>query len=208
MAEIVYTYENPVNARDIARLAKAMEDGKVIAYPTDVNWAFGAKVTSKKGIERLRALKPSHPKDRPFSLLFSSISQVSEYAEVDTAAYRILKKLFPGPYTVLLPSARGLPKQIFDKRSVVGVRIPERELLSALVEKLGVPIITTSAPEKPDGQPFRYGYEVDAAFGHALEYVAELGGEVNVAETTVVELVEGDVVLVRQGAGAVDDLLS
>ena len=206
MVDVVYTYENPVSERDIDKIVACLNNDGVIAYPTDVNWAFGVKATSKKGLDSVLSLKPSHPIEKPLSLIFHSISQVSEYAEVDNFAYRVLKKILPGPYTVILPRTKSLPKQLDDKRKVLGVRIPKREILKHVVEKLGVPLATTSVylEKKYEGPVF--GYQIDEIFGHALDMVVDLGSEMEARETTILDMSEGGINVIRQGVGPIEGL--
>lgn len=206
LAVIIYTYEDPVSERDLAKLVKCLNEDGVIAYPTDVNWAFGAKATSKKGLSRIKLLKPAHPKEQPFSLIFHDIRQVSDYAQIDGSAYRVLKKTLPGPYTIILPRSRSLPKQLDDKRDVVGIRVPARPLLRELVERLQVPLATTSCPDI-DGKSPIYGYQVDEVFGHGLDYIADLGLESQGGETTVFEMLNGELNVIRQGLGPIDPLV-
>lgn len=203
MATTIYTYENPVSEKDISRIVEILNNDGVICYPSDVNWAFGAKATSKKAIDKLVKLKPNHPKDKPFALVFSSISQVSEYASVDNFAYRHLKKLLPGPYTIILPRAKNLPKQLDDKRRVVGVRVPNRELVLKIIEALEVPLVTSSVPENADNSYCTQGFEIEEKFGHALDGIIELGIVVDHQETTVLDLSEGELCVIREGVGPI-----
>jgi tRNA threonylcarbamoyl adenosine modification protein (Sua5/YciO/YrdC/YwlC family) len=212
MVQHLYTYNDPPSERDLGLILKVLTDGGVIAYPTDENWAFGCDAASSKALDRIHALKPSHPRERPFSLLCSSISMAAEVANIDHQAYRILRKAWPGPYTVLLTAARNLPRQIKDKRRIVGVRIPSCKLLLTVVERFGRPLATTSVPQvldpaQPKGGftiPPHFGYEVFEAFGHALDLIIDLGDELSGLESTVVDMADGNVEIVREGAGNPD----
>jgi tRNA A37 threonylcarbamoyladenosine synthetase subunit TsaC/SUA5/YrdC len=122
----------------------------------------------------------------------------------------VLKKAWPGPYTVLLTAARNFPRQLKDKRRVVGIRIPDSPLVLALVEKLGRPLATTSVPcqqvaagEETDGlEPLpRMGYEVMEAYGHGLDLLLDLGSELPGVETTIIDYTTGVPELIRKGAG-------
>jgi len=213
MGEHLYTYINPVHDNDVAKACKVIENGGVIAYSTDFNYAFGCDASKSTALERVKNLKPHHPKERPFSLLCSDISMVSEYAIVENAVYRVLKKAWPGPYTVLLPSSKSLPKQLHDKRKIVGIRIPQNPLLLAIIEKLGKPLATTSVPNISahdsegnlvDRSP-HFGYEVFENFGHALDIVLDLGEEVLGMESTIIDLSEDGVTeIIRLGVGDPD----
>lgn len=204
MADHIYTYDDPPSERDLARALRVLEDDGVIAYPTDVNWGFGCDCVSSKALDRIHALKPGHPRDRPFSLICSSISMAAEYANIDGVAYRLLKKAWPGPYTVLLTANKNFPRQLKDKRRVVGIRIPDCKMLLTLVEKLGRPLATTSIPPVKAGEfedPPHFGYQVQEAFGHAIDIVLDLGDERLGLESTIVDLTSGGPEIVRRGVG-------
>jgi tRNA threonylcarbamoyl adenosine modification protein (Sua5/YciO/YrdC/YwlC family) len=204
----LYTYDDPPAERDVSRAVRILSDSGVLAYPNDLNWAFGCDAASAKALDRIYMLKPTHPRELPFSLLCSSISMAAEYAVIDNASYRLLRKAWPGPFTVLLNATRQLPRQLKDKRRVVGIRIPTSNLLRTIVERFGQPIATTSVPtinlKLPQGavaQPPKFGYEVFETYGHAIDLVLDLGGELPGLESTIVDLTSGHPTIVRPGAG-------
>jgi len=208
VAKVVYTYINPSSPKDLAEACRVLNNDGVIAYPTDVNWAFGCDPSSKAAIEKIRRLKPHHPKEQPFSLLCSSISMIASIADIDGAAFSVLKRILPGSFTVLLRRNRNLPKQMHDKRKVIGVRIPDCPLLMDLINAYGKPIATTSIPyEMPstseDERFLHYGSDVEEIYGHGLDLILDLGHAVPVNETTILDLSEDEAQVVRQGIGII-----
>lgn len=198
--EHIFTFVDPPSERDLDKACKVLADDGILAYPTDVNWAFGCDAASVKALDRIRQLKPTHPKEQPFSLICASISMAAQFGHVDHAAYRFLKKAWPGPYTVLLQRTQSLVRQLKDKRPVVGIRVPDSPLVLALVERYGKPLATTSIPTV-DGMPLLQGYQVSDEFGHGLNMILDLGDEVSGSESTIIDLSEGAPRLVRLGAG-------
>ncbi len=201
MSEHLYTYDDPPSERDLEKACRVLDRGGVLAYPMGVNWAFGCNASDHKALVRLQRLKPSHPKKQPYSLICSSMSMASTVGNIDHQMYRYLKKAWPGPYTVIVKSNRTLPRQIKDKRQVVGIRIPECPMVLALVEKFGHPLATTSVPEKPDGEPLRMGYEIFDYFGHAIDLLLDLGEELACLDSTIIDFSDGHPILVRKGVG-------
>ncbi|MFK7872076.1 MAG: L-threonylcarbamoyladenylate synthase [Oligoflexales bacterium] len=195
---MIYTWVNPTSEKDMAKACYVLENDGVIAYPTDVNWGFACDVRRAKAVQKLRRLKPSHPKQQPFTLICKDLSMVSELAIVEQPAYRILRRILPGPWTVLLKSQKSLPKQIFDKRENVGVRVPQSPLVLDLIERLGAPLLSTSMPQE---DLLQFGYQVDEKYGHALDLILDLGDAVPWLETSILDLTEHEPILVRHGEG-------
>ena len=202
MARLIYTYVDPPSERDLIEAVRVLREDGLLAYPTDVNWGFGASARSPKALARLFRLKPGHPSDKPLTLLCDSIAMMATVAEIGAPEYRLLRRALPGPFTFLLPRLKGLPKLIHDKRPVVGVRVPQSPLLLALIERLGGPLVNTSVPSTTEQSgDCHYGYQVEAQFGHALDLILDLGEELVSRETTVVDLTAGSPQIVRQGLG-------
>lgn len=201
MAEHMYTYKDPSSQRDLDQIAYILDRGGIMAYPTDLNWAFACNAADTKAIDRIWLLKPHKAKEQPFSLVCKDISMAASLCNIDNAAYPFLKKALPGPYTILLERNRSLPRQLKDKRKVIGIRIPKSSFVHDLIERLGYPLATTSIPATDDGLPFKFGYEVLETYGHALDLVVDLGEEMPGTETTIVDLTEGAPVLIRLGDG-------
>lgn len=152
-------------------------------------------------MDKIRLLKPSHPKSRPFSLLCKDISMASDYGSIGNLHYRLLKKAWPGPYTVLLKSIKTIARQLKDKRKIVGIRIPESPLLQAIIEQLEEPLATTTVPLKKDETPYKMGFEIFEEFGHGLDLCLDLGEELSGLESTVVDLTEDYPEIIREGLG-------
>ncbi len=187
--------------RKIKRAAELLDAGEVIVYPTDTVYGLGCDLFSKKAIERLYQLKQMD-KSHQLTFVCPDLSDISRYAIVDDAQYRLLKRLLPGPYTFILEATREVPKIVQSKKKTVGIRVPNHEVSLALVRELGRPIISTTAAmhgEEPNIDPS----EIDDMFQVAITLDGGVGGMI---PTTVVDLSGGDVVVVREGAGPVDDL--
>ena len=205
MSTHLYTYINPTRERDLDDIIRVLSDDGVIALPMDLSWAFCCDASLPKALARLHLLKPSHPKERPYSLVCNSIAMASHLANIDNAAYRFVKKIVPGPFTVLLERHATLPKQIKDKRRVVGIRIPDAEIVLELIKRYGKPLASTTIPPMRAEDEFSplpgFGWEVEEKWGHALDMVVDIGSEALRQETTIVDLTTGQPEIVRLGAG-------
>jgi tRNA threonylcarbamoyl adenosine modification protein (Sua5/YciO/YrdC/YwlC family) len=131
--------------------------------------------------------------------LCRDLGEVARYTAVDQKAYRLLRRALPGPYTFILPATREVPKQLHSRRRTVGIRVPAHPVAQALVEGLGHPILNTTCGH--DDEVLIDAREIDLRFSPAI--VLD-GGWGNTLHTTIVDLTER--VVVREGAGPVDDL--
>lgn len=208
MATHIYTYTNPTFEKHLRSAVDVLSEDGLLAYPTDVNWACGCQLTSRRGLQRLQALKPFHPKSRPFSLLCSSIKMVAEYADLENSQYRLLRKILPGPYTILLRSHKAAKRLLVDRRELIGVRIPRSDLMLDLINFHEAPILSTSLAKGPAGEEILYGYELERVFGNRIDVLLDLGSEVPFLETTILDCSGGGVELVRQGVGETDSFRS
>lgn len=198
---------NPINPqpRLIEQVAQCLRDGGVIAYPTDTTYGIGCSIFNKKGLERIYQVK-HRDKRKPFSFICADLSEVSRYARLTNLAFKIMKRCLPGPYTFVLEASREVPDLLTTKQKTVGIRIPDNRICLALVQALGTPIVTTSANlsgEDPIGDPL----EIEAMFGGGLDMVVD-GGLLSTDVSSVISLLDGRPELLRQGAGAVDKVLS
>ena len=197
---------NPVypEPRKIRRAVEALEAGHVIGYPTDTVYGIGCDLFSKKSIDRLYQIKRMDPTQK-LSLLCTDLGSVARYAIVEDAAFRILRKYLPGPYTFILEATREVPKMVQTKRRTIGVRIPDHAVIQALISALGKPMMSTTAA--PHGHaPCIDPHEIDDLFpGLSMVLDAGVGGSV---PTSVIDLTGEYPLVVREGAGPVDDFLS
>ncbi len=206
MNEHLYTFINPCNPKHLARIQHILGNHGVISLPMGTNWAFCCDYTSKKGIEKLRRLNPNHPNDRPFSLICSDISMISSVGSVGNQNYRTLHKIFPGPFTTILQSHRQLTKRLREKRQTVGVRIPDETITLEIIKHYGQPLVATSIPLSTNGQVSTMGYQIFEEYGHIIDMVVDVGEELPGTETTVLDLSGDGIVVIREGAGSLEDL--
>ncbi len=193
--------ENP-QARHLERIAELLQKDGVIAYPTDTLFGLGCLASRKKAADRIREIKRRDAK-KPMSLLCANMEMLCKYTRhLDTPTFRVLKHMFPGPYTALLPASREVPNHLASKgkqASVVGLRIPDHSFCLELSKLLGEPIITTSA--NLSGDPvLNTAWEIESELGHALDLVVDCGVPLGEA-STIVDFTGNEPVLVREGAG-------
>ena len=185
--------------RHLERIAELLQRDGVIAYPTDTLYGLGCLVSRKKAVDRIQAIKGRDPK-KPMSILCADMEMLCRYTRhLDTPTFRILKQLFPGPYTAVLPCSHEVPRHLQNKQTV-GLRIPDHVFCRAITHLLGEPIITTSC-NTAGGPPLETSWEIEEALGHSLDLIVDCGEPAGMA-STVVDLCGEEPVLLRMGAGA------
>lgn len=200
---------NP-DTRVIRRAAAILEGGGLVVSPTDTSWSVLCSIASADGLRRLKKLlEPG--RDRPPTVMCSSVKQASELCAIDTAAFRLIKRLVPGPYVFVLPSSNRAAKDFDLRRAELGVRIPDHAVPIALIDSLGHPLLSVTAKrgmldpafgeaDFPEELLFNAGWELEDLPG--VDLILDPGEENERKMATVLDLRGGDAVVLRMGAGA------
>ena len=195
---ITKIYERNPSERELRRVVEVLEHDGIIIYPTDSVYAFGCSLRSPRAIERLRRLRDKGTGS--FAVVFSGLAQVAEYCRVDNAAFRVLKRNLPGPFTFVLPASSRVPDKALERRQTIGVRIPANPIARAIVETLGCPLVTTSVRDEDDVVEYTTDPElIHERYGREVALVVD-GGYGSIVPTTVVDLTQEEPEIVRQGA--------
>jgi len=193
------------STRKIEKAVEVLHAGGVAAYPTDSVYALGCAIEARDAIERIYRAKTMKPSQR-LALICPDLSSASDYARFSQTAFRVAQRIFPGPYTLVLPATRAVPRMLTDaKRRTVGIRITAHPVAQALVQKLGRPLLTTSAVDPITHEPCRDAEEVLERFGNFVDVVIDT--EQTPDQPSTVLEIDGDAItLVREGAGTVEGL--
>ena len=189
--------------RKIRRAAEALEAGGVIAYPTDTVYGLGCDLMNKKAIDRLYQIKQMD-KSHQLAFVCPDLGDIARYAIVENHHYRVLRHFLPGPYTFILEATREVPKLVQSKRKTVGIRIPNSEVIRAITRELGRPVISTTA-QRAGEDPHVDPHEINVAF-KGLDLVLD-GGAGGMVPTTVIDLTQVPPVVVREGAGSIEEFV-
>ena len=192
-------------AQKIKRAVEIVHGGGVAAYPTDSIYALGCALEARDAIERIYKMKKM-AKNQRLALICPDLSTASQYAMLSQTAFRLAQRIFPGPYTLVVPATREVPRTLTDaKRRTVGIRITSHPIAQALAVALGRPLLTTSAISPETGEPCRDAEEILEAFEKHIDVVID--SEQTPAEpSTVIEVDRDQITVLRQGQGPTDDL--
>ncbi len=195
----VINAENP-QARLIKHSVEILRAGGVIAYPTDSSYALGCMLGFKEAQDKIRQIRGVDD-EHLFTLICRNLSELSAYAQVDNAQFRLLKANTPGAYTFVLKATREIPRRLqHPKRNEVGIRVPNHAVTQALLDELGEPLLSMTLQLQGDDEPLNEAWQIREQLEHSVDLVID--SDIHHAGlTTVINLTEAAPVLIRQGAG-------
>jgi tRNA threonylcarbamoyl adenosine modification protein (Sua5/YciO/YrdC/YwlC family) len=206
VAKIIEIHPVDPQPRRIAKVVETIREGGLIAYPTDSSYAFGCHIGDKRAMDRIRRIRRTDKKHN-FTLVCSDLSEISTYARVDNWAYRMVKAMTPGAYTFILPATREVPKRLqHPKRRTIGLRVPDHQFVRAVLEVLGEPIMSSTLLLPGDDLPLTDPHEIDERIGHDIDLIVD-AGPTGIEPTSVIDLSQGTVQVLRVGRGDVSALL-
>ncbi|MBS3921125.1 MAG: threonylcarbamoyl-AMP synthase [Deltaproteobacteria bacterium] len=191
--------KNP-QLRLVRRVIEVLEEGGVIGYPTDTVYGVGCDLFNQEAIRKIHRLKKMEAK-KPLSFICADLKDISRYAHVSNYAYKMMKRLLPGPYTFVLTATKLVPKIAMTKQNTVGIRIPDNNICLSLVRELGHPIISTSV-YKTDESLYNDPAEIAERFAKKLDLVID-GGVIIAEHSSIIDLTDEFPKVIRKGKGDV-----
>jgi len=196
-------YEENPNIREVEKAIRILQDGGIIIYPTDTVYAMGCDALNVRAIEKICKIKGINPQKTNLSIICYDLSNISEYAKVDNATFKLMKRNLPGPFTFILNATNNLPK-IYKNRKEVGIRIPDNNIIRTLVKELGNPILTTSIHDDDEIMEYSTDPElIHEKYENVVDVVID-GGFGNLEPSTVVNCINGEIEITRQGKGILE----
>ena len=191
--------DNP-QPRLIKQAVQLLQSGAILAVPTDSCYALVCQLDDKSGSERLRRVRGVDERHH-MTLLCRDLSEISLYARVDNRQYRMLKAATPGPYTIILEATKEVPRRLsHPSRKTIGLRVPEHRIISALLEQLGQPLLSTTLILPGESEALNDPDLIREQLEHQIELVID-GGGCGMEPTTVIDLTGPEPLLLRQGRG-------
>ena len=200
MAQFFSVHPTHPQPRLIRQAAAILRAGGVIAYPTDSSYALGCQLgdlAAAKRIRQIRGVDDAHH----LTLVCRDLADAGRFTRLDNWQFRIVRQGIPGAYTFLLPGTREVPRRLLHpKRSTIGLRVPDHPVVSALLEELGEPILSSTLIMAGESAPLNDPEVIRERLESRIDGVIDAGP--CVAEpTTIVDLAAEPAVIVRQGRG-------
>jgi len=206
---IIKLYEENPNERQMRQVIECLNDGGVIIYPTDTLYGFGCNIFKQKAIERIAKIKNIDIKRNTFSIVCHNLSQMSDYAKpISNEYFRIIKRALPGPYTFILNANSKVPKHLNRKKKQVGIRIPDNNIPRMLVEMSDSPILSSSIDLS--GEEFEYCTNPELIYEKYQNKIDIMidAGVCGSIPSTVVDMTNNEIEIIRQGKGILEDIFS
>ena len=200
---LIKIYEENPNPKDVAKVVKTLQDGGLVIYPTDTVYAIGCDALNVRAVEKICRMKGVNPQKSNLSIVCYDLSNLSEYAKVSNAAFKLMKRYLPGPYTFILPTSNELPK-IYKNRKEVGIRVPDNRIVRTIVRELGNPLLTMSVHDEED-EVLEYSTDpelIEEKYAGRVDLVID-GGYGGLEPSTVVDCTTDEFTLLRQGKGEI-----
>ncbi|WP_396211941.1 L-threonylcarbamoyladenylate synthase [Flavobacterium sp.] len=206
MSQFIKIYEDKPNEAAVKKVVEILRNGGLVIYPTDTVYGLGCDITNHKALEKVAKIKGIKLEKANLSFICSDLSHLSDYVkQIDTSTFKLLKRALPGAYTFILPGNNDLPK-VFKNKKTVGIRVPDNNIIRAIVKELGNPIISTSIHD--DDEIVEYSTDPELIFEkwqNQVDAVIDGGYGYNIP-STIVDLSGYEPVVIREGKGSLDIL--
>jgi len=193
---------HPVNPqkRLITQACQILRKGGLIVYPTDSGYALGCQIGDKSAMAKIRRIRELDD-EHNFTLVCRDLSEISTYALLNNAMYRIIKVHTPGAYTFILPATKEVPRRLqHAKRKTIGLRIPDNKIALALLEELNEPLMSSTLIMPGEDVTMTDAIDIVDRIGRQVDLVID-GDFCGSEPTTVVEFIDDIPEVVRFGSG-------
>jgi len=193
--------ENP-NYKEIEKVIEILQRGGIIIYPTDSVYGMGCDMHNRKAVEKIAKLKGIKLEKAQFSIIYHSLSQLSEYTRpISNTVFKLMKKNLPGPFTFILNANNKVPELFQSNKRTIGIRIPNNPIVLEIVQEFGSPLLTTSVHD--DDEIIEYTTDpelIHDKYKDSIDLVID-GGYGHNEPSTVVDCTGDEPIITRQGIG-------
>ena len=207
-AQFIKIHPDNPPLKKILEIVDILRQGGIVIYPTDTIYGIGCDLHNARAVERLCQIKGIKPEKANLSFVCSDLTHISDYAKgISTQTYKVMKKALPGPFTFILEASSKVPKFGGVKKKTVGIRVPDNEICLSIVRELGNPIISTSTHDEDEVIEYSTDPElIYEKYRGLVDAVIDAGYGNNIA-STVVDCVDDNFEIIREGAGDLEQYL-
>ena len=184
-------------------IKSALNDSKVIAFPTETVMGLGVLFDDEKAYQLLNQIK-RRPEDKPYTMMLGDKKDIDKYAYLSQRDKKIVEAFMPGPVTLLLKSKDNVPGFVTHNTGVIGVRVPDNKSIREMISYVEKPLLVPSANRSGDKPLVNY-QDVIKEFGDELAYVVKENAG-NSKPSTIIDLTHEDVKILREGPISLRDI--
>jgi L-threonylcarbamoyladenylate synthase len=188
--------DNP-EKKKMVMIREVLSAGGTVVYPTDTVYGLGANIFQEKSVLNVYHMK-KRSLNKPISVCVSKIGDIKQVAHLNPQAEKIIQKILPGPYTLILKKKKLVPSQITAGMDKIGVRIPDNAICMEISREF--PITTTSANISGHPSP-KSAQEAQKELDDKPDIIIDSGPCTGGISSTVVDLTVTPPRIVREGAG-------
>ena len=200
MAQFFSVHPDNPQARLLKQAVQLLNQGQVLAVPTDSSYALVCHVDDKAAVDQLRRIRGIDEKHH-LTLLCRDLSELANYARVDNRQFRLIKQATPGAFTFILEATKEVPRRLsHPQRKTLGLRVPDHKVLQELLALHGAPLIAATLILPGETDPLNDPQDIREKLEHQVGAVIDAGA-CALEPTTVVDMSGDDLVLMRRGQG-------
>lgn len=186
------------NESIIARAAKLISSGEIVAFPTETVYGLGANALDPSAISKIYQMK-GRPSDNPLIVHIADMKTLRGLvSEISPSDMRIIKKFWPGPVTLVLKKSKIVPKITTGGLGTIAVRMPRNKIALALIKRSGFPIAAPSANISGRPSPTNASHVKDDLDGKVKMILDGGNTEIGI-ESTVIDMTLRTPVILRPG---------
>jgi tRNA threonylcarbamoyl adenosine modification protein (Sua5/YciO/YrdC/YwlC family) len=200
MAQLFVVHPENPQSRLLQQAGALLAEGGLVAVPTDSSYAVVARLDDKEAADHLRRIRGLDDRHH-LTLLCRDLAEISHFAKVENAQYRLLKLATPGPWTFILEATKEVPRRVSHRsRKTIGIRVPDHRVARALIDAVGSPLLSTTQIPEGETLPLNDAQDIFNRYQHELAAIVD-GGACPFEPTTVIDLTAETPQVVRVGRG-------
>jgi tRNA threonylcarbamoyl adenosine modification protein (Sua5/YciO/YrdC/YwlC family) len=200
MAQFFSVHPDNPQTRLLKQAVQLLQQGRVLAVPTDSSYALVCHLDDKSAADQLRRIRAIDDKHH-LTLLCRDLSELANYARVDNQQFRAIKQATPGPFTFILEATKEVPRRLsHPQRKTIGLRVPEHKVLQELLSLHGAPLLATTLILPGEDTPLNDPEDIRERLEHQVGAVIDAGA-CSLEPTTVIDMSDSEPKVLRRGRG-------
>ncbi|PUE55823.1 L-threonylcarbamoyladenylate synthase [Limnohabitans parvus] len=200
MAQFFTVHPDNPQARLLKQAVQLLNQGSVLAVPTDSSYALVCHLDDKNAADQLRRIRGVDDKHH-LTLLCRDLSELANYARVDNQQFRAIKQATPGPFTFILEATKEVPRRVsHPQRKTIGLRVPDHKVLQELLALHGAPLLAATLIMPGEDLPLNDPEDIRERLEHQVGAVIDAGA-CSLEPTTVIDMSGDAPEVLRHGQG-------